>query len=67
MDVMEMSPVNPESDCHFRTRGADRFASAIWRANAMLIASASGPAILRASVSTSSDNTGSEQTGRLSP
>src|SRR5262249_24480506 len=39
---------------------------ATWRAQSWVSALASGPAISRASVSTSSDNAGLEQTGRLS-
>src|SRR6476619_1269722 len=41
-------------------------ASATWRARSWVSALAPGPAISRASVSTSSDNAGLEQTGRLS-
>src|SRR3954463_13070346 len=41
-------------------------ASATWRARACVSALALAPAISRVSVSTSSDNAGLEQTGRLS-
>ena len=50
-----------------RTRRKSICASATRRASSMVSALAPGPAISRASVSTSSDNAGLEQTGRLSP